>query len=152
MIDHARLAANIRTTPAYPNKVIYQALEGLIEHLNQRPGFQLSITYSYPEEAIPGRVDGPMVKLAQKVGHRVMGRPIMPVGSITRKTTPTSVMPVSTLSGNGLRRIPSMTFNNILPPSNAGIGSKLTIPKFSDRNAKKFSTPAIDRDFPDSRP
>lgn len=75
--DHARLAANIRTTPAYPNKVIYQALEGLI----QRPGFQLSITYSYPEEAIPGRVDGPMVKLAQKVGHRVMGRPIMPVGS-----------------------------------------------------------------------
>lgn len=79
--DHARLAANIRTTPAYPNKVIYEALEGLIDHLNQRPGYQLSITYSYPEEAVPGRVDGPMVKLAQKVGRRVMGRPIMPVGS-----------------------------------------------------------------------
>lgn len=77
----ARLSANMRTIPAYPNQMIYKALEDLIHRLNQRPGFHLSITYSYPEEAVPGRPDAPLVRLVQKVGHRVMGKRIIPVGS-----------------------------------------------------------------------
>ncbi|MTV82782.1 ArgE/DapE family deacylase [Secundilactobacillus folii] len=77
----ARLSANMRTIPAYPNQVIYDALAGLVHELNDRPGFNLKLTYSYPEEAIPGRPDAPLVKLAQSVGHRVTGKRVIPVGS-----------------------------------------------------------------------
>lgn len=37
----ARLSANMRTIPAYPNQVIYDALEGLVAKLNDRPGSTL---------------------------------------------------------------------------------------------------------------
>ncbi|MCH5461734.1 ArgE/DapE family deacylase [Lactobacillus sp. LC28-10] len=79
--DKARLSANVRTIPAYPNQMIYDTLERLVHHLNDRPGFQLKLSYSYPEEAIPGRPDAPLVKLAQKIGHRVIGNRVIPVGA-----------------------------------------------------------------------
>lgn len=77
----ARLSANMRTIPAYPNQVIYDALEGLVRELNDQPGFNLKLTYSFPEEAIPGRPDAPLVKLAQKIGHQITGKKVTPVGS-----------------------------------------------------------------------
>lgn len=51
---HAELMANMRTIPAYPNQILYDELEALIDRLNQEPGVQLELSYSYPEEAIPG--------------------------------------------------------------------------------------------------
>ncbi|GAW98277.1 acetylornithine deacetylase/succinyl-diaminopimelate desuccinylase [Secundilactobacillus mixtipabuli] len=77
----ARLSANVRTIPAYPNQMIYDILEKLVHRLNDRSGFQLKLSYSYPEEAIPGRPDAPLVKLAQKIGHRIIGNRVIPVGS-----------------------------------------------------------------------
>ncbi|HBF76059.1 MAG TPA: succinyl-diaminopimelate desuccinylase [Lactobacillus sp.] len=77
----ARLSANVRTIPAYPNQMIYDILEKLVHRLNDRPGFQLKLSYSYPEEAVPGRPDAPLVKLAQKIGHRVIGNCVIPVGA-----------------------------------------------------------------------
>ncbi len=77
----ARLSANVRTIPAYPNQLIYDTLEKLVHRLNDRSGFQLKLSYSYPEEAIPGRADAPLVKLAQKIGHRIVGNRVMPVGA-----------------------------------------------------------------------
>ena len=49
----------------------------------------------------------------------------------------------SAFSGIGRRMIASTIFNNNFPPSNAGIGNKLTIPKLIDKRAKKFKTPLI---------
>lgn len=77
----ARLSANVRTIPAYPNQMIYDTLERLVHRLNDRAGFQLKLSYSYPEEAVPGRSDAPLVKLAQKIGHRVIGNRVIPVGA-----------------------------------------------------------------------
>lgn len=77
----ARLSANVRTIPAYPNQMIYDTLERLVHRLNDRAGFQLKLSYSYPEEAVPGRSDVPLVKLAQKIGHRVIGNRVIPVGA-----------------------------------------------------------------------
>ncbi|GAX04303.1 acetylornithine deacetylase/succinyl-diaminopimelate desuccinylase [Secundilactobacillus pentosiphilus] len=77
----ARLSANVRTIPAYPNQMIYDILEKLVHRLNDRAGFQLKLSYSYPEEAVPGRSNAPLVKLAQKIGHRVIGNRVIPVGA-----------------------------------------------------------------------
>lgn len=73
--SHAELMGNIRTTPATPNKEIYAALEKLVAELNQEPDHHLTLTYSYPEEAVPGTPDEPLVKLANKVHQDVFGEP-----------------------------------------------------------------------------
>ncbi|GAK47276.1 succinyl-diaminopimelate desuccinylase [Secundilactobacillus oryzae JCM 18671] len=77
----AWLMANMRTIPEYPNQVFYDAIEKLVDELNQRPGFDLKVSYSFPEEAIPGKPDTPLVKLAQKVSKEVLGTAAKPVGS-----------------------------------------------------------------------
>ena len=78
---HAELMANMRTIPAYPNQVIYDELEGLIAQLNQEPGVQLELSYSYPEEAIPGDPDAPLVQLAKQISDQVCGHDTQVVGS-----------------------------------------------------------------------
>jgi len=78
---HAELMANMRTIPAYPNQVIYDELATLIAQLNQKPGVQLDLTYSFPEEAIPGDPEAPLVQLAKRVSDRVCGHDTHIVGS-----------------------------------------------------------------------
>lgn len=78
---HAELMANMRTIPAYPNQVIYDELEGLVAQLNQQPGVDLALSYSYPEEAIPGDPNAPLVQLAKQVSDRVCGHDTHVVGS-----------------------------------------------------------------------
>lgn len=78
---HAELMANMRTIPAYPNHVLYAELEGLIAQLNQEPGVQLTLSYSYPEEAIPGDPNAPLVQLAKQVSDQVCGHDTQIVGS-----------------------------------------------------------------------
>lgn len=78
---HAELMANMRTIPATPNRVIYDELEGLIAELNQQDGVDLKLTYSYPEEAIPGDPDAPLVQLAKQISEEVCHRPAHVVGS-----------------------------------------------------------------------
>lgn len=77
----AELMANMRTIPAYPNQMIYDDLEALIAQLNQEPGVQLDLSYSYPEEAIPGDPQAPLVQLAKQVSDQVCGHDTQIVGS-----------------------------------------------------------------------
>ncbi|MDT6981436.1 ArgE/DapE family deacylase [Levilactobacillus zymae] len=78
---HAELMANMRTIPAYPNQMIYDELEGLVAKLNQEPGVQLDLSYSFPEEAIPGDPHAPLVQLAKQISDRVCGHDTQVVGS-----------------------------------------------------------------------
>lgn len=78
---HAELMANMRTIPATPNQVIYDELEGLIAELNQRPGMDLKLSYSFPEEAIPGDPQAPLVQLAKRISDQVCGHDTQVVGS-----------------------------------------------------------------------
>ena len=78
---HAELMANMRTIPAYPNQVIYDELEGLVAQLNQEPGVQLDLSYSFPEEAIPGDPNAPLVQLAKQISDQVCGHDTKVVGS-----------------------------------------------------------------------
>lgn len=78
---HAELMANMRTIPAYPNQVIYDELEGLVAQLNQEPGVQLDLSYSFPEEAIPGDPNAPLVQLAKHISDQVCGHDTKVVGS-----------------------------------------------------------------------
>lgn len=63
----AVIKGNIRTIPEYPNQVVFEALNNLIAELNQKDGYNLSIRYSFPEEAMPGKKDAPLIKLMEKV-------------------------------------------------------------------------------------
>jgi len=78
---HAELMANMRTIPAYPNQVIYDELEGLIAQLNAEDGVQLDLSYSFPEEAIPGDPQAPLVQLAKQISDKVCGHDTQVVGS-----------------------------------------------------------------------
>lgn len=78
---HAELMANMRTIPAYPNQVIYDELEALIAQLNQEPGVQLGLSYSFPEEAIPGDPNAPLVQLAKQISDDICGHDTQVVGS-----------------------------------------------------------------------
>lgn len=78
----AQMMGNIRTIPAYPNQVFYATMEQLISELNQKPGFKLSLEYSFPEEAIPGKPDSPIIQTAQKVYQRLFGHPVEVAGSL----------------------------------------------------------------------
>lgn len=78
---HAELMANMRTIPAYPNQVIYDELETLIAQLNQEDGVQLDLSYSYPEEAIPGDPQAPLVQLAKQISDKICGHDTKIVGS-----------------------------------------------------------------------
>lgn len=78
---HAELMANMRTIPAYPNQILYDELEALIDRLNQEPGVQLELSYSYPEEAIPGDPQAPLVQLAKQISDDVCQHETQIVGS-----------------------------------------------------------------------
>ncbi|WP_203642082.1 ArgE/DapE family deacylase [Levilactobacillus andaensis] len=78
---HAELMANMRTIPAYPNQVIYDELEALIAKLNQEPTVDLKLSYSYPEEAIPGDPHAPLVQLAKQISDKICGHDTKIVGS-----------------------------------------------------------------------
>lgn len=71
--SEAKLGGNIRTIPEYPNQLVYDTLEKIIHDLNQQPGFNLSINYTFPEEPMGGDPDAPLIKLAQKVAQDSLG-------------------------------------------------------------------------------
>ena len=71
--SEAKLGGNVRTIPEYPNQVVYDALDNIIKDLNQQPGFDLSISYTFPEEPMGGDPDAPLIKLAQQVAHDSLG-------------------------------------------------------------------------------
>lgn len=79
--SYAELMGNIRTIPAYPNQCFYDELEAIIAELNQQQGFKLAITYSFPEEAIPGKPDSRIIKIAQRTHQNVLGSEAKITGS-----------------------------------------------------------------------
>lgn len=76
----AIIKGNIRTIPEYPNKIVFNALNGLVEKLNQKPGYNLSIRYSFPEEAMPGDKNAPLIKLMEKVHDEIFDTSVNVVG------------------------------------------------------------------------
>ena len=76
----AVIKGNIRTIPEYPNQVIFDALNQLIDRLNQQPQHQLKLQFSYPEEAMPGSKDSALVKLIGKVHEELLASPVRPTG------------------------------------------------------------------------
>lgn len=74
------MKGNIRTIPEYPNQVVFDALNSLVAELNEKPGYQLSIEYSYPEEAVPGDKDAPLIKLMEKVHDELFDNEVHAVG------------------------------------------------------------------------
>ncbi|WP_057737157.1 ArgE/DapE family deacylase [Liquorilactobacillus uvarum] len=79
--SYAELMGNIRTIPDYPNQYFYDELEKIIAELNQKEGFKLAITYSFPEEAISGKPDSQIIKIAQKTHQTVLGSAAKITGS-----------------------------------------------------------------------
>lgn len=71
--SEAKLGGNIRTIPEYPNQVVYDTLEKIIADLNQQPGFDLSIKYTFPEEPMGGDPDSPLIKQIQQVANETLG-------------------------------------------------------------------------------
>ncbi|KRN30685.1 ArgE/DapE family deacylase [Liquorilactobacillus mali] len=80
--SYAELLGNIRTIPQYPNKLFYAELEQIIAELNKQKGFSLAITYSFPEEAIPGSPDSPIIQIAKKVHSKYWEKPAAITGSL----------------------------------------------------------------------
>ncbi|MDN6639699.1 MAG: ArgE/DapE family deacylase [Tetragenococcus sp.] len=76
----AVMKGNIRTIPAYPNQVVFAALNDLIDKLNQKPDYDLSIEYIFPEEAVSGDADAGLVKLVKSVHDEMYPDPIKIVG------------------------------------------------------------------------
>ncbi len=76
----AVIKGNIRTIPEYPNQVIFDALNQLVDRLNQQPQHQLKLQFSYPEEAMPGSKDSALVKLIGKVHEELLASPVRPTG------------------------------------------------------------------------
>jgi succinyl-diaminopimelate desuccinylase len=60
--------------------VIFDALEGLVNKLNKKPGYDLSIAYSFPEEAMPGDANSPFIKLIKKVHDEMFDKPLVASG------------------------------------------------------------------------
>ncbi|KRN06935.1 acetylornithine deacetylase succinyl-diaminopimelate desuccinylase-like protein [Liquorilactobacillus sucicola DSM 21376 = JCM 15457] len=79
--SYAELMGNIRTIPDYPNQRFYDELEAIIAELNQREGFNLAITYSFPEEAISGKPDSQIIKIAQETHQQIFGSSAKVTGS-----------------------------------------------------------------------
>lgn len=63
----AKYMGNIRTIPEYPNKLFYAELESVLDELNAKEGYDLSLRYSFPEEAIIGTKDTSLAKTAAGV-------------------------------------------------------------------------------------
>ncbi|KRL06442.1 ArgE/DapE family deacylase [Liquorilactobacillus hordei] len=80
--SYAELLGNIRTIPQYPNKLFYAELEKIITELNKKTGFNLAITYSFPEEAIPGSPDSPVIQIAKEVHSKYWEQPAAITGSL----------------------------------------------------------------------
>ncbi|MFT9097104.1 ArgE/DapE family deacylase [Liquorilactobacillus sp.] len=80
--SYAELLGNIRTIPQYPNKLFYAELEKIIAELNEQTNFNLAITYSFPEEAIPGSPDSPIIKIATQVHSKYWSQPAAITGSL----------------------------------------------------------------------
>ena len=76
----AVIKGNIRTIPEYPNQVIFDALNQLVDRLNQQPQHQLKLQFYYPEEAMPGSKDSALVKLIGKVHEELLASPVRPTG------------------------------------------------------------------------
>lgn len=76
----AVIKGNIRTIPEYPNQVIFDALNQLVDRLNQQPQHQLKLQFSYPKEAMPGSKDSALVKLISKVHEKLLASPVRPTG------------------------------------------------------------------------
>lgn len=79
--SYAELWGNIRTIPAYPNQVFYDKIAELLAELNQQSDVKLSVEYSFPEEAIPGDPQSPIIKAAQLTAQKVLGRTFKIAGS-----------------------------------------------------------------------
>ncbi len=77
----ATLGGNVRTIPEYPNQVVYDELEKIIDQLNQQPGFDLKIKYTFPEEPMGGDPESPLIKLAQAVAKKSLGITPQPIAS-----------------------------------------------------------------------
>lgn len=75
------LGGNVRTIPEYPNQVVYDELAKIIDHLNQQPGFDLKIKYTFPEEPMGGDPESPLIKLAQHVAKKSLGITPQPIAS-----------------------------------------------------------------------
>lgn len=76
----ASIQGNIRTIPAYPNQVVFNAFDQLIERLNQKPGYNLSIQYIFPEEAVAGNPNSNLVQLISHVHAQMYPDPVKIVG------------------------------------------------------------------------
>lgn len=79
--SYAELWGNIRTIPAYPNQVFYDKIAELLAELNQQSDVKLAVEYSFPEEAIPGDPQSPIIKAAQLTAQEVLGRTFKIAGS-----------------------------------------------------------------------
>ncbi|KRK87490.1 ArgE/DapE family deacylase [Lentilactobacillus sunkii] len=76
----AIMKGNIRTIPEYPNQVIFDALGDLVDKLNRKSGYNLTIEYSFPEEAMPGDENSDFIKLIKKVHDEMFEKPLIANG------------------------------------------------------------------------
>lgn len=78
----ASYMGNIRTIPEYPNQLFYTELEAVLAELNAKDGYDLTLRYSFPEEAILGTPDTPLAKAATAVYQDVFGKQPHLTGSL----------------------------------------------------------------------
>nr|WP_057895792.1 ArgE/DapE family deacylase [Liquorilactobacillus oeni] len=80
--SYAELMGNIRTIPQYPNHIFFQALQKVVSELNERPGYDLSISYSFPEEAIAGDPQSEIIQVAQRIYQKHWPHPAIISGGL----------------------------------------------------------------------
>ncbi|MDN6850935.1 MAG: M20/M25/M40 family metallo-hydrolase, partial [Staphylococcus equorum] len=77
----AVMKGNIRTIPTYSNQEVFTALNDLIDKLNQKPDYDLSIEYIFPEEAMSGDANAELVQLVRSVHDEMYSDPMKVVGN-----------------------------------------------------------------------
>lgn len=78
--DKAIIKGNIRSIPAYNNQMIFDALNQLIDRLNQKEGYDLSIEYVFPEEAVPGDPNSDLVQCLKGTYNKVYNHNLNVIG------------------------------------------------------------------------
>ena len=78
----ASYMGNIRTLPEYPNQLFYDELEKILNELNAKEGYDLSLRYSFPEEPIIGTPDTKLAKTAASIYKDIFNEPVKLTGSL----------------------------------------------------------------------
>jgi succinyl-diaminopimelate desuccinylase len=78
--SEASLQGNIRTIPGYDNDLVVKKMNDLIDELNQKETYQLTLTIEANKISVKSKKDSDIAKIAQQVAKAHVGKEIPMVG------------------------------------------------------------------------